>query len=176
MSKSRGNIVRTDPIRQVVGIEALRYFLFREIVFGQDGIFSYDALVTRYNADLANGLGNLVNRTLTMVKQYRGGVVPAAFDEEIGKAATEIIAAVTANFDRFEFSRGLEGVWQLLALADKFIVEQAPWKLARAEDEESRGKLDVALGTAAETVRVATVLLAPILPESSAKIWRQLGI
>ena len=176
MSKSRGNIVRTDPIRQVTGIEALRYFLFREIVFGQDGTFSYDALISRYNSDLANGLGNLVNRTLTMVKQYRGGVVPAAFDEEIGKTATEIIAGASAHFDRFEFSRGLEAVWQLLALADKFIVEQAPWKLARATDEESRQKLDKSLGTAAETVRVATVLLAPILPESASKIWSQLGM
>ncbi len=176
MSKSRGNIVRTDPIRQVMGIEALRYFLFREIVFGQDGTFSYDALVSRYNSDLANGLGNLVNRTLTMVKQYRGGVVPAAFDEKIGKTAKEIIAAAIANFDRFEFSRGLEAVWQLLALADKFIVEQAPWKLARAQDEESGRKLDAALGTAAETVRVAAVLLAAVLPESSAKIWAQLGM
>jgi methionyl-tRNA synthetase len=176
MSKSRGNIVRTDPIRQVIGIEALRYFLFREIVFGQDGTFSYDALIARYNSDLANGLGNLVNRTLTMVKQYRGGVVPALFDAEIGKTAAQVIETTVACFDRFEFSRGLESIWQLVAMADKFIVEQAPWKLARAEDEASQQKLDVALGTAAETVRVATALLAPILPESTAKIWSQLGM
>ncbi len=176
MSKSRGNIVRTDPIRQVLGIEALRYFLFREIVFGQDGTFSYDALIARYNSDLANGLGNLVNRTLTMVKQYRGGVAPAQFDPEIGKTATEVIATTLACFDRFEFSRGLEAIWQLVAMADKFIVEQAPWKLARAADEASARQLDIALGTAAETVRVATALLSPILPESTAKIWSQLGM
>ena len=77
MSKSRGNIVRAEPIRQVMGTDALRYFLLREIVFGQDGSFSYDALVNRYNSDLANGLGNLASRTLTMIKQYRGGVIPA---------------------------------------------------------------------------------------------------
>ena len=176
MSKSRGNIVRTDPIRQVIGIEALRYFLFREIVFGSDGAFSYDALIARYNSDLANGLGNLVNRTLTMVKQYRGGVPPAQFDTEIGSAAAQVIETVGACFDRFEFSKGLEAIWQLVAMADKFIVEQAPWKLARAEDGESQQQLDIALGTAAETVRVATVLLAPVLPESTAKIWSQLGM
>ena len=176
MSKSRGNIVRTEPIRRVIGIEALRYFLFREIVFGQDGTFSYDALIARYNSDLANGLGNLVNRTLTMVKQYRGGVPPARFDSEIGKTATQVIETAVACFDRFEFSRGLEAIWQLVAMADKFIVEQAPWKLARAEDEESQLRLDNALGTAAETVRVATALLSPILPESTAKIWSQLGM
>jgi methionyl-tRNA synthetase len=176
MSKSRGNIVRTEPIRRVMGIDGLRYFLLREIVFGQDGGFSYDALVSRYNSDLANGLGNLVNRTLTMVKQYRGGVVPARFDQAVGKVAAQTVETAVACFDRFDFSRGLEAIWQLLAAADKFIVEQAPWKLARATDEASQQQLDAALGTAAETVRVATGLLSPVLPESAAKIWSQLGM
>ena len=176
MSKSRGNIVRTDPIREVVGAEALRYYLFREIVFGQDGSFSYDALIGRYNADLANGLGNLVSRTLTMIKQYRGGITPAKFDTEIGRVAELAIQTTDAAFDRFEFSRGLEAIWSLIAAADKFIVEQAPWKLARAEDSESQSKLDIALGTAAETVRIATALLSPVLPVSTGEIWKQLGL
>jgi methionyl-tRNA synthetase len=176
MSKSRGNIVRTDPIVEVVGAEALRYYLFREIVFGQDGSFSYDALIGRYNADLANGLGNLVSRTLTMIKQYRGGMTPASFDSETGQVAEQAIEAASAAFDRFEFSRGLEAIWTLIAAADKFIVEQAPWKLARAEDAASQEKLDIALGTAAETVRIATALLSPVLPESAAQIWKQLGM
>jgi methionyl-tRNA synthetase len=176
MSKSRGNIVRTDPIREVVGIEALRYYLFREIVFGQDGSFSYDALIGRYNSDLANGLGNLVSRTLTMIKQYRAGVTPAQFDPAIGEAAASAIQAAAAAFDRFEFSRGLEAIWTLIAAADKFIVDQAPWKLARAQDEESHRRLDIALGTAAETVRIATALLSPVLPDSTAQIWKQLGM
>src|SRR5207248_2435507 len=109
MSKSRGNIVRTDPIREVIGIEGLRYFLFREIVFGQDGAFSYDALVGRYNSELANGLGNLSSRTLTMIHQYRGGAIP----EPSGAESTLAITARTAidqaarAFDAFEFSRGL---------------------------------------------------------------------
>jgi methionyl-tRNA synthetase len=176
MSKSRGNIVRTEPIRRVMGIDALRYFLMREIVFGQDGSFSYDALVGRYNSDLANGLGNLVSRTLTMVKQYRSGVVPAAFDEAVGTTAREVIALTEAAYDRFEFSRALESIWTLIATADKFIVEQAPWKLARQTDEASQKQLDIALGTAAETVRVAAALLFPVMPESARKIWQQLGM
>ena len=115
MSKSRGNIVRTDPIRQVMGIEALRYFLFREIVFGQDGSFSYDALIARYNSDLANGLGNLVSRTLTMVKQYRGGVVPARVrcgNRQDGGAGDRRRRSRAST--AFEFSRGLEAIWQLI--------------------------------------------------------------
>ena len=176
MSKSRGNIVRTEPIRRVMGIDALRYFLLREIVFGQDGSFSYDALIGRYNSDLANGLGNLVSRTLTMVKQYRNGIVPAAFDRATGAAAQEVIAATEAAYDRFEFSRALESIWTLIATADKFIVEQAPWKLARQQDETSQKQLDIALGTAAETVRVAAALLSPVMPESTRKIWEQLGM
>lgn len=176
MSKSRGNIVRTDPIREVMGTEALRYFLMREIVFGQDGAFSYDALIARYNSDLANGLGNLVNRTLTMVRQYRGGVVPTSVSPEIGTVAGTVIESAKSAFDRFEFSKGLEAVWQLLAAVDRFIVEQAPWKLARADDEDSTRKLDSALGTAAETLRIAAALLAPVMPESSSKIWKQLGM
>ncbi len=176
MSKSRGNIVRTEPIRRVMGIDALRYFLMREIVFGQDGSFSYDALVGRYNSDLANGLGNLVSRTLTMVKQYRNGIVPAAFDETVGATAKEVIALTEAAYDRFEFSRALESIWTLIATADKFIVEQAPWKLARQPDEAAQKQLDIALGTAAETVRVAAALLFPVMPDSTRKIWQQLGM
>src|SRR6185312_231124 len=145
MSKSRGNIVRAEPIRQVMGAEALRYFLFREIVFGQDGGFSYDALVNRYNAELANGLGNLASRTLTMIRQYRDGVIPSQHNpcplEQPVKVAS---TAVPSLFETLDFSRGLEIVWQLLSVADKFIVEQAPWKLAKA-GEASRAQLDDAL-------------------------------
>ena len=176
MSKSRGNIVRAEPIRQVMGMDALRYFLLREIVFGQDGSFSYDALIGRYNSELANGLGNLASRTLTMIHQYRGGVIPEGSAEKIQDIAQETIRAVLAHFEKFEFSRGLEAVWGLLSAVDKFIVEQTPWKLAKAPDAESPAKLDATLYTAAEALRVATALLAPILPESAAKIWSQLGM
>src|SRR5207302_300674 len=125
MSKSRGNIVRAEPIRQVMGADALRYFLFREVVFGQDGSFSYDALIGRYNSDLANGLGNLASRTLTMINQYRGGAVPECDGEShIAEAATQTVSLALDCFEKFEFSRALEVIWGLIAAVDKFIVER----------------------------------------------------
>ncbi|MGA2589929.1 MAG: methionine--tRNA ligase [Bryobacteraceae bacterium] len=176
MSKSRGNIVRSEPIRQVMGADALRYFLLREVVFGQDGSFSYDALIGRYNSDLANGLGNLVSRTLTMIRQYRGGVIPGGTVEAIAALAGKTIPDVAAAFDSFEFSRGIEAVWGLLSALDKLIVEQAPWKLYKSPNPEAPALLDATLYTAAEALRIATVLLAPLLPESTTKIWKQLGM
>jgi methionyl-tRNA synthetase len=177
MSKSRGNIVRPEPIRRVMGADALRYFLLREVVFGQDGNFSYDALVGRYNSDLANGLGNLTSRTLTMINQYCGGAVPARTAEgAIPEAARTSIASAIASFEEFEFSKGLEAIWSLLSAADKFIVEQAPWNLARQQDPAARARLDATLYTAAEVLRIAAALLAPVLPESAGRIWRQLGM
>src|SRR6202011_6120575 len=99
MSKSRGNVVRPRPIVNTLGIEPLRYYLLREIVFGQDGSFSYDALIGRYNSDLANGLGNLASRTLTMITQYRKGAIPAGGENPIGEIARQTIAAVQQSFD-----------------------------------------------------------------------------
>jgi methionyl-tRNA synthetase len=175
MSKSRGNVVRPQPIARVVGIDGLRYFLLREVVFGQDGSFSYDALIGRYNAELANGLGNLASRTLTMIQQYRGGVIPASSgDEGIETIALEAIKSALTLFDEFEFSRGLEAIWGLLSAVDRFIVQQAPWK--QAKDPAAKDALDSTLYTAAEALRIATALLAPVMPESTAKIWSQLGM
>ena len=181
MSKSRGNMLRAEPIRRVMGLEALRYFLFREIVFGQDGSFSYDALIGRYNSELANGLGNLTSRTLTMIRQYRDGVIPEAStalesSHSLAEAARNAIDQATRAFDAFEFSRGLDAIWAMLSAADKFIVEQAPWKLARGAGPADAAKLNDALYASAETLRIAVALLYPILPESTAKIWEQLGM
>ena len=177
MSKSRGNIVRPDPIRQVMGADALRYFLLREVVFGQDGSFSYDALVGRYNSDLANGLGNLASRTLTMINQYRGGVIPSNTDPEIAALANDTIQAYQDAFDRFEFSKGLESVWALISAVDKYIVQWAPWKLAREPGNSgAQEQLNTTLYTAAEALRIATALLYPVLPQSTPKIWAQLGM
>jgi methionyl-tRNA synthetase len=177
MSKSRGNIVRADPIREVMGADALRYFLLREVVFGQDGSFSYDALVGRYNSDLANGLGNLASRTLTMINQYRGGAIPAGHgDAEIAALANGTVATVQASFENFEYSKGLEAVWALISAVDKFIVKQAPWKLAREAGDAAASALSATLYTAAEALRVATALLYPVLPESTPKIWAQIGM
>ncbi len=176
MSKSRGNIVRSEPIRQVMGADALRYFLLREIVFGQDGSFSFDALITRYNSDLANGLGNLASRTLTMIGQYRKGAIPEGSDPAIAELAAGAIKTVQETFDRFEFSKGLEAIWALISAVDKFIVTMAPWKLARDTGEEAQQNLNRTLYTAAEALRIVTALLSPVLPQSAPKIWAQLGM
>lgn len=209
MSKSRGNIVRTETILDGFGAlqpeaskreqdlfasDALRYFLLREIVFGQDGNFSLDAVVERYNADLANGYGNLVSRTLAMIHRYCGGSVPGgASDERISALGAAIskpgsIKPTTFDdlfpdrlpfsvyFERLEFSRALETLWSFVAAADGFITAQAPWKLASAEDEASRAKLAGILYTCAEAIRIITALLYPLLPYSAARVWAQLGL
>jgi methionyl-tRNA synthetase len=175
MSKSRGNVVRPGPIAEVMGADALRYFLLREITFGQDGSFSYDALIQRYNADLANGLGNLASRTLTMIKQYRKGAIPASDGVgQIAENAKNTVESVIECFERFEFSRGLELTWAFLTVIDKFIVERAPWKLAK--DPSLQTLLDETLYTAAESLRIVCGLLYPVMPETTASIWSQLGM
>jgi len=177
MSKSRGNMVRATPIHNVMGTDALRYFLLREVVFGQDGSFSYDALVGRYNADLANGLGNLASRTLTMIHQYRGGKVPKSDgDQIIGQTARGVAEMALDAYERLEFSKAIETIFGLISTVDKYIVEQGPWKLAKCVDDDTAQKrLDEVLFTSAEALRLVTVLLYPVIPEAAAKIWAQLG-
>jgi methionyl-tRNA synthetase len=178
MSKSKGNIVRARPIDKVVGIEGLRYYLLRDIVFGQDGNFSFDALVERYNSDLANGLGNLASRTLAMIQQYFEGRIPAPAnlnDGDLPALASEIIPKTLGHFEAFEFSRGLEAIWALIGAVDKFIVEQKPWVLAKGDAPADRAKLQTALYQAAEVVRIVTALVYPVMPKSASKIWAQLG-
>jgi methionyl-tRNA synthetase len=184
MSKSRGNIVRTETILDVLGADALRYFLLREVVFGQDGSFSFDALVQRYNSDLANGLGNLASRTLTMINRYFKGEVPypshavarTADDDAIAGIARKTIGDFGAFFDQFQFSRALESAWGLVAAVDKYIVENEPWSLGEKQDDESRARLATVLYTSAEALRIATALAHPVMPEATAKIWEQLGL
>jgi methionyl-tRNA synthetase len=184
MSKSRGNIVRTETILDVLGADALRYFLLREVVFGQDGSFSFDALVQRYNSDLANGLGNLASRTLTMINRYFKGEVPypshavarTADDDAIAEIARKTIREFGAFFDQFQFSRALETAWGLVAAVDKYIVENEPWSLGEKQDDESRARLATVLYTSAEALRIATALAHPVMPEATAKIWEQLGL
>jgi methionyl-tRNA synthetase len=177
MSKSRGNIVRTEPITRTVGADALRYFLLREIVFGQDGSFSYDALVTRFNSDLANGLGNLVSRTLTMIARYFDGVVPepgmdGLAEERVYRVADQAIAEWRECFENLEFSLGLEAVWKLIAETDRYIVEFKPWALA---DKGEREHLATVLYTCADVLRMLCRMIYPVMPESAARIWRLLG-
>jgi methionyl-tRNA synthetase len=181
MSKSRGNIVRAETILDVLGSDALRYFLLREIVFGQDGSFSFDALVQRYNADLANGLGNLASRTLTMITRYCGGIVPASgtatpAEQAIAAQAGQVIAEFARLFDDYQFSRALEVAWSLVASADKYIVENAPWTLGEKTDDASRARLATILYTSAEALRLVTALAHAVIPDSTARIWAQLGL
>jgi methionyl-tRNA synthetase len=183
MSKSRGNIVRSETILDTIGQDALRYFLLREIVFGQDGSFSFDALVGRFNSDLANGLGNLASRTLSMIARYFDSEVPypsssvrTPADEAIGNLAGQTIADFHAQFEQFQFSRALETAWSLVAAVNKYIVENEPWAVAEREDQDSRARLATILYTAAEALRVVTALVHPIIPDATAGIWSQLGL
>jgi len=184
MSKSRGNIVRTETILDVLGADALRYFLLREVVFGQDGSFSFDALVQRYNSDLANGLGNLASRTLTMINRYFKGEVPypshaaskTPADAAVAEVARKTIHEFGILFDQFQFSRALETAWGLIALVDKYIVENEPWSLGEKQDDESRARLATVLYTSAEALRIATALAYPVVPDAAAKIWAQMGL
>jgi methionyl-tRNA synthetase len=177
MSKSRGNVVRPGPIVDVVGADALRYFLLREITFGQDGTFSYDALIQRYNADLANGLGNLASRTLTMIHQYRGGLIPdSAGSPEIAEGARRTTEIVMDEFSAFNFSRGLETLWAFISVIDKFIVERAPWKLGKDTSSFASQQLDEVLYTAAEALRIICAWAYPVMPNSARNIWIQLGM
>ena len=188
MSKSRGNIVRAETILDVLGADALRYFLLREIVFGQDGSFSFDALVQRYNSDLANGYGNLVSRTLTMIGKYFDGVVPepslehldqvpAAFYEAFRQTTMDVIAECNNFFDALNFSTALSHAWMLVAYVDGHLTAQAPWKQKEGvSDDQQQALRATALYIAAESIRIITALVYPVIPEAAAKVWMQLGL
>ena len=182
MSKSRGNIVRAETVQEVLGADALRYFLLREIPFGQDGGFSFDALVQRYNGDLANGYGNLVSRVVNMVHKYFGGVLPEAGAETAAEAAlresaVRTIAAFGPQFDELNFSEALKTLWLLVAETDGYLTANAPWKRPPDRPEAEHVALQArVLATAAEAIRIVTALVYPILPESATKVWRQLGL
>jgi len=181
MSKSRGNIVRAETVMEVLGADALRYFLLREIPFGQDGTFSFDALVQRYNADLANGYGNLVSRVVNMVHKYFGGSVPEPGTETQGEkvlrqTATDVVAAFGPQFNDLDFSEALKAVWVLVAETDGYLTANAPWKRPADRSEPDHLALQArVLATAAEAIRLVTALVYPILPDAAAKVWRQLG-
>jgi methionyl-tRNA synthetase len=178
MSKSLGNVVRPRPIVHVLGMDALRYYLLRETVFGQDGNFSYDALVQRYNSDLANGLGNLASRAAAMIEKNIGGKIPkpAAFqpqDTALAAKAQEAIGEVLEQYDKLGFSLALEEIWSLIAATDKYLTTEHPWSLGESEaDQQRRATI---LWTTAEVLRIATALTHPVLPDSTTKVWSLLG-
>ncbi len=178
MSKSKGNVVLPRPIANMLGMDAMRYFLMRDVVFGQDGNFSYDALVTRYNSDLANGLGNLASRTAAMIEKNFGGKIPKPGprlpqDDALANAASEAIGEALERFENFEFARSLEAIWAAIAAADKYLTSEQPWTLGDSEADMQR-KATI-LWTTAELLRVVSVLAHPVLPDSTAKVWTLLG-
>jgi methionyl-tRNA synthetase len=181
MSKSRGNIVRAETVISVLGADALRYFLLREIPFGQDGSFTFDSLVQRYNGDLANGYGNLVSRVVNMVHKYFGGVVPEIGPEtdaetKLRASAERAMASFGPAFDDLNFSEALKGLWSLVAETDGYLTANAPWKKPTDRSEEDHAALQArVLATAAESIRIITALVYPIVPEAAAKVWVQLG-
>jgi methionyl-tRNA synthetase len=176
MSKSKGNVAYPEPIVKALGNDALRYYLMREVVFGQDGNFSRDALITRYNADLANGLGNLCSRTMTMIENYCGGLIPnptPAPQRLFEVTSGAFHGMIRHSYENFEFSEALTQIWGLVAVADKFLANEKPWTMAA--DLAQRARLEQILYSVAESVRVLSILAHPVIPEATQKIWEQLG-
>ena len=178
MSKSLGNVVKPRPIVNVLGLDALRYYLLRETVFGQDGNFSYDSLVQRYNSDLANGLGNLASRTSAMIAKDCGGKIPKPGalqpqDNALAKQTQEAIGDVLEQYNNLGFSKALEEIWSVIAATDKYLTTEQPWALSDSEaDQQRRATI---LWTTSEVLRVVTALTHPVLPDSTAKVWTLLG-
>ena len=178
MSKSKGNVAYPEPIVKVLGNDALRYYLLREVVFGQDGNFSRDALITRYNADLANGLGNLASRVLTMIERYFDGRIPGLGETDeasiVGWAGlpNKIENALKA-YDEFQFARAIEEIWRLIAEIDQVITKSKPWKLY--ENPADHPMLKSLLTMAARNLRIVIVLAHPVIPDATQRIWEQLG-
>ncbi len=191
MSKTLGNTVDLDVLNRHFSIDAIRYFCLREMVFGQDGRFGYEALIDRTNSDLASGLGNLSSRTLTMIFRYAGGRVPSGVIAEdklllakrtgVDTDETTVSGFVEHARDQFlqyiqafAFSKALETAWSVVARVDKMISDAKPWELAK--DENQKQTLNAVLYRAAETLRWLCVLLYPVMPNATVEIWTQLGL
>ncbi|MCI9353320.1 MAG: methionine--tRNA ligase [Firmicutes bacterium] len=179
MSKSVGNVVDPNVLVEKYGVDAIRYFLLREIAFGQDGNFNNEALIQRINSDLANDLGNLVSRTVGMIEKYFNGTLPETqsptqFDADLIETAKNIVPKVEADMDKMMFSDALIELWNLIRRTNKYIDETQPWILIKEEAKHS--ELANALYNVTESIRIISILLQPFMPNTPELIWKQIGI
>ncbi|WMM24386.1 methionine--tRNA ligase [Tissierella sp. MB52-C2] len=177
MSKSKGNVIYPEPIIELYGIDAFKYFLLREFSFGQDGSFHRDKFLQRLNSDLANDLGNLVSRTVTMVEKYNEGFIPTPneegeFDTSLKEVGINAAAKVEEHMDKLSFSNALEEVWKLIRRTNKYIDETQPWILAK----DNKERLDTVLYNLTESLRITSILIKPFMEKTSMEIRKQLGL
>ena len=179
MSKSKGNVVDPKVLVDRYGVDAIRYFLIREIAFGQDGNFTNEALIQRINSDLANDLGNLVSRTVGMIEKYFDGKIPAdreetEFDASLKDTAKAVTEKVDTLLDKMLFSDALTEIWTLIRRSNKYVDETQPWVLAK--DDSQKAKLANVLYNLSEAIRIVSVLIQPFMPNTPKLIWKQLGV
>jgi methionyl-tRNA synthetase len=180
MAKSRGNVVDPNTVVDKFGADALRHFLLREVPFGQDGDFSLAAMITRVNSDLANGLGNLLSRTLTLIERTQAGQIPASgvmgpLEQELGGAAVTLLnETLPYYFERLEFNRALESIWQVVQLANQYVDKTAPWTLTKTDRDAVQ--LRTVLYTMAETLHCLSLATYPVIPKSALSLCSQLGL
>lgn len=179
MSKSKGNVIDPKFLIDRYGSDSIRYFLLREIAFGQDGVFTPEAFIQRLNFDLANDLGNLVSRTTAMIDKYFDGVIPAPlqpgeYDGQLIELAGKTVELVEQHLDQMRFSNALTHLWELVGKTNKYIDETTPWALAK--DEVNRGRLGTVLYNLAESIRIISIMLQPFVTKAPVKIWGQLGL